>query len=1018
MKHILKARWVILCVWVIITIVLTAIQPDINAILSKRGQTALSDSSPSVLANDLMKKMDTTKGSQGIIVFYDKNGISTSEMKSISNAVMKVTDSADELGIGDIIDPFSNEAAKSSLISKDNTTVMTTFKLNRGDREMDEIISAFDNKLEGVDTEYYLTGEEFIQNDYLNASVAGVDRSAVLTVIFILVVLIIMFRSVITPIVSLLAVAFSYLVSMGITAQLIDKANFPVTTLTQILMILILFGIGTDYNILLFNRFKEELSHGLSVDDAIIATYKTAGKTIIFSVLTVLIAFLSLIFSESPIYKSGICVVIGTAVLILEILTLTPFAMKTLGTKIFWPSKKVTGHKESKLWGFLSTFSTKRYLFSLSIVALVVGGSVLGYQQKLNFDQVGELGNSHSSSKGFNIVADHFGKGNAMPSVLVISNSKTLDNNDFLSEIDKITEDIKSIDGVKSVSSVTQPQGERIDEFYINTQMSTLGDGLTTINDGVNQINGGFSQAEEKLGSADLSKVDELVNGTQKLNDAIGALTNGIADLKNGLDNGNTKSQSVLGGITQIKSSINNLNSGVQTLSKSYTTIQAGFDQMGTHYQDTATALLNVKSALTQVQPVFTSLSATYPQLNSDRSYLTLKGTIEQLVISLETITPEKISELNKNYTTATAGFAKANESLIAVSDGLTQISAGLNKLESGVDTAANGAQTIITNMQSVSEGLEKIADGQKQLSTGLGSLSGFSDQLTKVTEALTDISDGIGQSKDFLAQFNSDKTFHLPNEAFDSDDFKTALDFYMSADRTTTKMTIVLDEDPYSLDAASTINHINTTVSNDLKGSLLSDAEFGVSGPSSTTNDMNHTLSSDLNRMIVIVLAGVFIVLLVVIRSFWIPVFITLGLMGSYMISIFVSNTLFIKIIGYPGLSSFVPFFSFLAVVALGVDYSIFLMMRYREFKHMSSKDAIVAASKQVGGVVMSAVIILGGTFATLIPSGMLILIELAVTVIVGLIVLCFIILPVFLPASISLADRITRLKDRDTSI
>ena len=50
-----------------------------------------------------------------------------------------------------------------------------------------------------------------------------------------------MFRSVVTPLVSLMAVAFSYLCSMGIAAQLIDKAGFPITSLTQMLLILILF---------------------------------------------------------------------------------------------------------------------------------------------------------------------------------------------------------------------------------------------------------------------------------------------------------------------------------------------------------------------------------------------------------------------------------------------------------------------------------------------------------------------------------------------------------------------------------------------------------------------------------------------------------------------------------------------------------------------------------------------------------------------------------------------------------
>jgi RND superfamily putative drug exporter len=129
---------------------------------------------------------------------------------------------------------------------------------------------------------------------------------------------------------------------------------------------------------------------------------------------------------------------------------------------------------------------------------------------------------------------------------------------------------------------------------------------------------------------------------------------------------------------------------------------------------------------------------------------------------------------------------------------------------------------------------------------------------------------------------------------------------------------------------------------------------------------------------------------------------------MGSYYAAMFVLNNIFINLMGLEGVSSYVPFFSFIVIVALGVDYSIFLMMRYKEYPNMSPKEAIVMASSHIGGVVTSAAIILGGTFATLMPSGLTLLSQLAIAVIVGLIVLCFIMLPVFLPAMIALPSAI----------
>jgi RND superfamily putative drug exporter len=177
----------------------------------------------------------------------------------------------------------------------------------------------------------------------------------------------------------------------------------------------------------------------------------------------------------------------------------------------------------------------------------------------------------------------------------------------------------------------------------------------------------------------------------------------------------------------------------------------------------------------------------------------------------------------------------------------------------------------------------------------------------------------------------------------------------------------------------------------------------------------MKKVLNSDLNRMTVIVTIGILLVLIFVIRSIWEPLVITASLLGAYYASMFVLNRIYLDLKGLDGVQSFVPFFAFIVIVALGVDYSIFLMMRFKEYPHMSHMEAITLASKHIGAVVMSAAIILGGTFATLIPSGLSVLVQLAVAVITGLSVLCFILLPIFLPAMIALPNALAGLLSRE---
>lgn len=94
-------------------------------------------------------------------------------------------------------------------------------------------------------------------------------------------------------------------------------------------------------------------------------------------------------------------------------------------------------------------------------------------------------------------------------------------------------------------------------------------------------------------------------------------------------------------------------------------------------------------------------------------------------------------------------------------------------------------------------------------------------------------------------------------------------------------------------------------------------------------------------------------------------------------------------------------PFFTFVMLISLGVDYSIFLMRKYRESLHEpgATSDKMLHAATVIGTVVISAGIILSGTFAALIPSGVMTLIQIALAVILG-IVLLIILLPFVMPA------------------
>ena len=1020
MKRMLKIRWVLLAVWVIVTISFTMNQPNLSKILNQKGQATISENSPSKLAGEMLDKMGTSKGDTAIFVFNDPSKISEKGMKDIQKGLDKLSSLSAQLKINKIIDPFNTPEAKDQMVSKDGTTLMAQVTYEKGTRDSKTIINGFTDALKDVKVTHYVTGELAINNDYLAATNKGVEKSTVITIAFILFVLIILFRSVVTPFVSLFAVGISYLCSMGILGILINAFNFPITSLTQMFIILVLFGIGTDYNILLFNRFKEELGHGLSIDDAIIITYKTAGKTVMFSGLIVFMAFASLSFVQFPIYRSANAVAIGIAVLLLELTTLTPILMRILAGNLFWPSHNVAGHKESKTWEKVTATSVKHPAISLLLVAAIIAPIIFFNVPKLSFDSLKDLSGDTPSVVGFNLIANKFGKGKAMPTTVVIESKAPMDNNQALAVMDTLTQKLKSLDGVQQVSSATQPKGTPIEDFYTNTQTKTVVNGLGAASGGMGKINDGLKKIDSSLTTPDFSSVKGLASGTGTIEKAMGAVNDGLKKINNGIDQGASGADKLTAGISQLKTGVAAINSGLQTISDNMTTIQSGYVALGNGYKALPGAMTQIKQIVTMMNSTVALIDANHP---NDSNVATLKEYLGGLSLSMEGLS-KGINTANVNYDTLTSGLGQLNgglKTVIASTNATSELVTGIDALQKGEASLASGLRqgsagqkTVIDSMAKLEAGAGKIKTGQDTLYTGLSSLSSgmtqLKDGISKSSNGLGAINSGINKTNDFLTQLTSTKTFYIPNEAFKTNDINKMFDAYMSKDRKTTKLTVNLNSDPYSPESIKVIDEMNILVKNELKGTKLSSASFGIAGPTANTNDLNNIATHDIAFTQVIVLLCIFVLLVLVIRSFWIPVYIVGSLLTAYYTAISVTEFLTTKLFsGMDGMSWNVPFFSFVIIAALGVDYSIFLMTRFKEYPDTKPRDAIVLAAKNIGGVIMSASIILAGTFATLYPSNIHILMELAICVVTGLFLLSIVLLPIVIPALISISEKIS---------
>ncbi|CAM4346330.1 MMPL family transporter [Paenibacillus phoenicis] len=1028
MRFILKARWWILLLWIALAAALMLTAPSMGNLVRENGEITVPDGYSSSEASAILAEAAKLKGgaaeTQIALVFHDDQGIDDAEQKEIEQGISALRDHMEEIGIASITDPFSTPEAKDKLISKDGKTILTSLSVLDEQRPLKEIEQDIHQTLDSLKVEHYLTGQKQINEDMIVSSEQGLKKSEYFTVIFILLILFVVFRSVVAPFIPLLTVGLSYLVSQSVVAFLVDTVNFPISTYTQIFMVAVMFGIGTDYCILLISRFKEELQHTDDQWEAIVQTYRKAGKTVLFSGLAVLVGFTTIGLSQFMLYRSAVAVAVGIAVMLIALVTVVPFFMAVLGTKLFWPVRGSLEHKENRFWGAIGRFSLKRPWAALLIVAAVTVPFVITYTGNVSFNSMEEIGGEYESVKAYNIISESFEPGESLPSTIVIKNDEPMDNAEYMALAEKISREVEKTDGVASIRGMSRPTGEVLKDFALSNQVKTVGEGLGEGGEGLGKIQNGLAEASQAL-SENAPKLKEaadstgkLVDGTAKLKDGISQLSGGLTAIEKGIREGSAGAGQLKQGLQQAQKSAEDLANAHNQLLDSYQQLAQGVSGLGNGLTQIREPLGAASQGLAALTGRFSSLEGKYPDLASDPDYLTIRTTVletgkglEQLTAGLQQIEAQ-LEQVAAGLNQANQGYAQAAAGGKQLAEGLDQIVAGLAKLQTGLDQAAKGQGKIVGQLPEVESGLAQIQNGQQQVQSGF---SEFSGQITQLTDGLNQSVDGLAQvsgglttAKDYLTEVGSTDNgldgWYVPKEALENEQIEQVFDTYLSADRKVMKLEVVFSSNPYGREAIDQIDAVEAAVQTAVKGTPLENADIAIGGVSSTFNDLKTISGNDYTRTVFLMLAGIFIILVVLLRSLVMPVYIILSLVLTFYASIGFTEWVFVDVFGYSGVSWATPFFGFVLLVALGVDYSIFLMDRFNENKEWNVSDAILHSMRNMGTVILSAAIILGGTMASMYPSGVLSMLQIATLVLTGLVLYSVVVLPFLIPVMVKL--------------
>ena len=284
-------------------------------------------------------------------------------------------------------------------------------------------------------------------------------------------------------------------------------------------------------------------------------------------------------------------------------------------------------------------------------------------------------------------------------------------------------------------------------------------------------------------------------------------------------------------------------------------------------------------------------------------------------------------------------------------------------------------------------------------------SLASYNSQkaLLDQMEASNDTALAMGQSFD---QAKNDDLFYLPPEAFANPDFKRGLDMFLSPDGKSARMFITHQSDPATVDGIARVDSERKAAQEALKMTSLSDAKIYLGGVAATYKDMSDGARYDLMIAVVSSLTLIFMIMLILTRSV-VAALVIVGTAASSIAASFGISVLIWQDLFGIQVQWLVMLMSVIILLAVGSDYNLLLVSRFKDEIHAGLKTGIIRSMAGTGGVVTSAGLVFAATMAGMMGSKLIVLAQMGSTIAIGLLIDTFIVRSLLMPSIATLLGR-----------
>jgi RND superfamily putative drug exporter len=480
-----KYRVIVVIIWIAAAAALYLGAPSFSDVAVTDESQFLPQDTQSAAAMKLLEKKfasaTTTSASSGIIIIYNAEGLTDEDMQEAKAVREWLISSAAPGVIVGVTSVFDNDLLRQTLISTDQTTMMISVNFSESalSAEATAAVSQIREFLSSYhpDINAYFTGESGLMQDLVQSVQDTIHKTTIVTIALVLVILLIIYRSPVAALLPLIAIGCSFLASMGVLGFL-GQAGVRFFTLVEAYLVVIIFGVGTDYCLFIVSRFREERKNTGPVE-ALNHTIRRIGPVIAASALTVVVAFLCLGLSRFGMNQtSGYALAIGIGITLLAGLTLVPALMSLFGKYLFWPAWAFRPHREGRFsWSKVGDWIVRRPLvFGIPIIILLLLPYIAFSDFTQTNDIIGQMPSSTTSVQGYRLMEEHFTVGELSPAYLLIESSGgDITGADSQESINEIAKSLQNVSGVSRVDYYSAP----VDQLSaLAVQIRTIGDGL------------------------------------------------------------------------------------------------------------------------------------------------------------------------------------------------------------------------------------------------------------------------------------------------------------------------------------------------------------------------------------------------------------------------------------------------------------------------------------------------------------------------------------------------------------